>query len=241
MKENTVFDVTPFLASASRPAFATSNGALFQGDCLEVLPTLEGSLSVVSDPPYGIGYDASTSTQHGIKPFGMIEGDGKVFDPSPLMQFRDVLIWGANNYCQAIPSHAGQWYFWDKVTRNDLKVRIGEGEFAWHKLGTKPRCFRHLWSGAYRASENGEPTLHPTQKPEALLEWCLSLVDGSTILDPFMGSGTTGVACVRLGRKFIGIEKEERYFEIAVKRIEAELNRAPLFNEPVAVQRTFPQ
>lgn len=223
------------------PTWQTADGSvqLYLADCLDVLPTLEaGSVdAVLADPPYGIAYDASQSSQRGINPFEMIDGDDQPFDPSPFLQYPDVFLWGVNNYCQAIPSQKGQWYFWDKVTRNSLQVRIGEGEFAWHKLGTKPRAFRHLWSGAYRASENLEPSQHPNQKPVALLEWCLGFIKGDTILDPFMGSGTTGVACVRLGRKFIGIEKEPKYFEIAVKRIEAELNRAPLFEEPPQVQR----
>lgn len=221
------------------PTWQTTDGSvkLYLGDCLDVLPTLKaGSVdAVVTDPPYGIGYVAAESSQQGIQAFDAIAGDDELFDPSPFLEFPDVILWGANNYCHAIPPRAGQWYFWDKVVRNGLMVRIAEGEFAWHKNGTKPRAFRHLWSGAYRDSESGVRSLHPTQKPLALMEWCLGMVAGHTILDPFMGSGTTGVACVRTGRKFIGIEKEERYFKIAVKRIEAELNRAPLFDEAPAV------
>jgi len=211
---------------------------LYLGDCLEVLPTLGKVDAVVTDPPYGIGYVASESSQQGIQKFDAIEGDDKPFDPSPFLGFDDCILWGCNNFCHAIPPRNGQWYFWDKVIRNGLHVRIAEGEFCWHKNGTKPRAFRHLWSGAYRDSEHGERSQHPTQKPLALMEWCVEKTTG-TICDPFMGSGTTGVACVRLGRKFIGIEKEPKYFEIAVKRIEAELNRAPLFEEPPQVQRTL--
>ena len=215
---------------------------LYCGDCLEVLPTLEaGSVdAVVTDPPYGIGYDASTSTQRGIKRFSAIAGDDALFDPKPFIAFRDCLLFGCNNYCHAIPPRHGQWYFWDKVIRNSLSVRIAEGEFAWHKQGTKPRAFRHLWSGAYRDSEAGHPTLHPTQKPIALLIWCLELVCGDSVLDPFMGSGTTGVACVRLGRRFIGIELEPKYFEIAKRRIQDELRRVAFLEPPKReVQRTL--
>ena len=212
---------------------------LILGDCLEVLPTLGRVDAVVTDPPYGIDYNASESSQQGIQKFDAIEGDNKLFDPSPFMGFRDVLMWGCNNYCHAIPPQEGQWYFWDKVTKNALGVRIAEGEYCWHKRGTKPRAFRHLWSGAYRASESGERSQHPTQKPIALIEWCLDMVSGQTILDPFMGSGTTGVACQRLGRTFIGIEKERRYFDIACKRIEAEMNRFPMFETPVVKQESL--
>jgi len=200
---------------------------------LAVLPTLAaGSVdAVVTDPPYGIGYDASASSQRGIQRFEAIAGDDKPFDPTPFMEFGDVLMWGCNHYCNLIPPMNGQWYFWDKVTRNSLGVRIAEGEYCWHKRGTKPRAFRHLWSGAYRASEAGEKSLHPTQKPVVLLEWCLGMVKGNIVLDPFMGSGTTGVACVRTGRKFIGVELKPKYFEIAKRRIIAELERFPLFEQ----------
>ena len=195
---------------------------LYCDDCLSILPEIpDGSVdAVVTDPPYGVNLDSNKSGNRFRQKFDLIEGDDKTFDPSPLMAFDDVILWGCNHYCHAIPPHEGQWYFWDKVTRNGLKVRIAEGEYAWHKRGTKPRAFRHLWSGAYRASESGKKSVHPTQKPVALMEWCLDLAKGDTILDPFMGSGTTGIACVNHGRQFIGIEKERKYFDIAVQRIE---------------------
>ena len=78
---------------------------------------------------------------------------------------------------------------------------------------------------------------HPNEKPVGVMQWCIHRVKAGTILDPFMGSGTTGVAAVRLGRKFYGIEIDEKYFDIAVKRIEAELNRFPLFDEPAIAER----
>ena len=193
---------------------------LYCGDCLEVLPTLGKVDAVVTDPPYGIGYVAEESSQRGITKFPAIKGDDSLFDPTPFINANDCILFGCNNYCHAIPPRQGQWYFWDKVKKNGLGVRIAEGEYCWHKRGTKPRAFRHLWSGAHRDSESGELSQHPTQKPVALLEWCISMVDAETILDPFMGSGTTGVACVKLGRKFIGIEIEPKYFDIACKRIE---------------------
>jgi DNA modification methylase len=187
-----------------------------------VLPELEaGSVDLVlADPPYGIGYDASASTQQGIQPFAKIVGENDLFDPRPWLTFPDALIWGANNFCHAIPPGEGQWIFWDKVLRNGLGVRIAEGEFAWHKQGTKPRAYRHLWSGAYKDSESGRRSLHPHQKPEALLRWCIGLSPArGTILDPFVGSGTTLRAAKDLGRKAVGIEIEERYCEIAAERL----------------------
>jgi len=196
---------------------------LFCGDCLEILPTLTGIGAVVTDPPYGIAYDTEHSTQQGLRRYAMLEGDSAPFDVRPFLQFPDALVWCRPQCTIGIPIGAGAWYAWDKVTKNDLKVRIGECEFAWHKNATKPRMFRHLWSGAYRASENGEASLHPTQKPVALMRWCierLRLPEGATILDPYMGSGTTGIAAVQMGYNFIGCEIDPTYFEIAKRRIE---------------------
>ncbi len=205
---------------------------LYCGDCLDILPTLEGVDAVITDPPYGIGYDPSESTQQGIQKFEMVIGDDGPFDPTPFLSFPDVIMWGCNNYCE-IPPRIGQWYFWDKVTQNALNVRIAEGEYAWHKKGTKPRAFRHLWSGAYRASEPGEKSVHPTQKPIQVMQWCLNMAKleaGAMVLDPYMGSGTTGIACLRTGRRFIGIEKDPVHFKTALERIKRELAQGDLFN-----------
>lgn len=206
---------------------------LYCGDCREIMPTLASVDALITDPPYGIAYDASKSTQQGIQRFGMVIGDDEVFDPSHLMDYPDVILWGVNNYCHAIPPRIGQWYFWDKVTQNSLKVRIAEGEYAWHKKGTKPRAFRHLWSGAYRASESGERAVHPTQKPVVLMQWCMDaakLPEGATVLDPYMGSGSTIIAAIRTGRKAIGIEKDPEHFKNAVERIKRELAQGDLFH-----------
>jgi len=150
-------------------------------------------------------------------------GDDKPFDPSPFLAFDDVLLWGANNYAQDLPRGVGQFYAWDKVLQNSLDVRIAEYEFAWHKLGTKPRGIRHLWSGAYRASEAGMRSVHPTQKPVVVMKWSIERVANGVILDPFMGSGTTLRAAKDLGRRAIGIEIEERYCEIAARRLAQEV------------------
>lgn len=194
------------------------SATLYLGDCKDLLPMKADLL--LSDPPYGIAYDASESTQQGIQRFEMVQGDDEHFDPAHLMDYPDVILWGVNNYCNAIPPKIGQWYFWDKVVQNEQKVRIAEGEYAWHKRGTKPRAFRHLWSGAYRASESGERSEHPTQKPVSLMRWCLDKSDDAkTILDPWMGSGTTLIAARAKGIKADGIEINERYCEAAKRRL----------------------
>ena len=206
---------------------------LYCGDCREIMPNLASVDALISDPPYGIDLDTAKSGNQHRQQFAKIIDDDKLFDPSHLMDFPDVILWGVNNYCHAIPPRIGQWYFWDKVTQNALKVRIAEGEYAWHKKGTKPRAFRHLWSGAYRASEAGERAVHPTQKPVVLMQWCMDaakLPEGATVLDPYMGSGSTIIAAIRSGRKAIGIEKDPEHFKTAVERIKRELAQGDLFH-----------
>lgn len=217
-----------------QPTWTSKCGSvrLYLGDCMDVLPEIptDSVDAVVTDPPYGISYDASKSSQQGITRFAMLNGDNAPFDMLSILRFNDVFCWCRPQLTTGIPVGMGCWHVWDKVLRNSLKVRISEVEFAWHKLATKPTAFRHLWSGAYRESEAGKKSQHPTQKPIAVMEWSVSHTDGDSVLDPFMGSGTTGVAAIRLGRRFIGIEIEPKYFEIAKKRIQDELTRVSFLN-----------
>jgi site-specific DNA-methyltransferase (adenine-specific) len=132
------------------------------------------------------------------------------------------IIWGGQ-YLGLAPS--GSWLVWDKGVRD---FTAGHCELAWTNLRKPIRAFNY--AHGQLASEGKE---HPTQKPLPLMQWCLGfLPDAETILDPFAGSGTTGVACVNLGRKFIGIEIEPRYFDIACRRIEEAYRQPRLFAEP---------
>jgi site-specific DNA-methyltransferase (adenine-specific) len=203
---------------------------LWLGDCRDILPTLSGVDAVVTDPPYGIGFShgggggcLARSTAFADV---TIHGDNEPFQPEVWLGFPQTILWGANHYASRLPD-ASCWLTWDKrdgVCSNDQ----ADCEHAWTNLGGPARITRHLWNGMLKASERGEVRVHPTQKPVAVMEWCARLTTG-TILDPFMGSGTTGVACARLGRKFIGIEIEPRYFDIACRRIEAAQRQADLF------------
>jgi site-specific DNA-methyltransferase (adenine-specific) len=207
------------------------DATLYLGDCMEILPTLPDS-ACVTDPPYGIGYMAPTgvggeSRNLQRRTYGPIHGDDKPFDPTYWLHFREVILWGANHYADRLPASAG-WLIWDKrdgMTPNNNS----DCEIAWLKGGGSARMFRHLWNGMCQASEKGEVRAHPTQKPVALMAWCLGFVKARTVLDPYMGSGTTGVACVNDGRAFIGIERDPTYFDIACKRIEQAYNQRPLF------------
>ena len=122
----------------------------------------------------------------------------------------DAIVWGGNYFADMLPPTSG-WLVWDKGQR----INQSDGELAWTSLQSALRiCTMN------RVELLLDGTDHPTQKPLRLMVWCLNqLRDAQTILDPFMGSGTTGVACVQLGRKFTGIERERKYFDIAVERI----------------------
>jgi DNA modification methylase len=202
------------------PYYDRDGITLYCGDCREILPQLGTFDLLLTDPPYGIDYKAGDSSQLGIQKFERIHGDAEEFNPEFILAFPDVICFGANNYTHGLPRGEGQFYCWDKVCTNGMKVRIAECEYLWHKNGTKPRVFRHLWSGAYRASEAGQRSQHPTQKPVALMQWCLGLVpNAQTIIDPFAGSGTTLLAARLEGRQCVGIEINEEYCRIAAERL----------------------
>lgn len=189
---------------------------LYRGDCLEILPEIEdGSVdAVVTDPPYGIG--ASTMTL-GIGRRNFHRGQWDTFRPvvSGLIDTaKHACIWGGNYFSDQLPV-TNDWLIWHK--KNDGRS-FSECEMAWSNFGRNTRHISHHWAG--------EEKMHPTQKPVNVMVWCVGMVDSDTILDPFMGSGTTGVAAVRLGRKFIGVELDETYFDIAVNRIAKELGQA---------------
>ena len=191
-----------------------------------IFPLLPNVDAVLADPPYGHGWSGINSTAKGGRNWTRrrneaIVGHDLPFNPQP---FIDVgcpcVLWGANHYAHRLPSSAG-WFVWDKRD-STASNNLSDCEMAWTDAVGSVRLFRHMWNGLCRDSEIGEH-YHPTQKPVALMQWCLSFVDGDTILDPFMGSGTTGVACIRTGRRFIGVEIEEKYCAIAVERMEREL------------------
>ena len=202
---------------------------LIQGDCLEVMAVLPRADAVVTDPPYGIG--ESGGVFRGRKGQGHRVLERKYWDaqrPSPeafaaiLSHAPDHIIWGGNYFADLLPPSKG-WLYWDKLMGGDF----ADGELAWTSLDRALRKFTRC------NKDHGK--LHPTQKPVALMEWCLGfLPDARTILDPFAGSGTTAVACQRLGRQGIGIELDESYFEIAAKRVEEACRQPDLFVTPPA-------
>lgn len=204
---------------------------LHLGDCRDILPTLGKVDAVVTDPPYGIGYQKGSGGRgkHSFRNIEAIAGDTAPFDPEPFLAFPDVIMWGGNHFAARLPH--GRWLAWDKLAGMPEFDSFSDVEFAWRKGRGKDRIFSHLWKGICKASEKaqGKERWHPTQKPIALMKWCLGMIDAGVVLDPYMGSGTTGIACVEMGRPFIGIEIEPRYFDIACKRIEEAQRQSDLF------------
>lgn len=219
------------------PYYQDESVTIFHADCRDILPHLPKVDLVLTDPPYGIGYvhGAETGRRTTASRFNNmpIIGDDRPFDPSAWLAFSLVILWGANHYANKLPNSKG-WLCWDKRDGSVVNDQ-SDCEFAWTSFLTSARLYHHTWDGFRRGPEQGIPRVHPTQKPIALMKWCLGFApDSQTILDPFMGSGTTLVAAQSLGRKSIGIEIEERYCQIAVER----LRQKPLpLTEPMGHDR----
>jgi DNA modification methylase len=200
------------------------DATLYLGDCREILPLLPRVDAVVTDPPYGIGMDGGRIGKANYEQLS--NWDSVAADVSGIVALGvPTIIWGGN-YFDLPPS--ASWLVWDKETAGI--TTFADAELAWTNLPGSLRLKRHLWSGPYQKVK--ETRFHPTQKPTDVIIWCLERINGArTILDPFMGSGTTGVACAKLGRRFIGIELEPRYFEIACKRIDDAYRQPRLFKD----------
>lgn len=223
---------------------------IYLGDCLEIAPTLDLHDAVVTDPPYGQAYKVNTFYAGGSRDSAVVQrngkalmvrpniyepivGDDKPFDPSPWLTFApEVLMWGAHKFADRLPP--GGWLVWDKVPTGKIRDQ-GDGEAAWINRDQPMRIFRLLWdglcvgAGARHECTAGQKRYHPSQKPEAPMIWCLNFIKGRSVLDPYMGAGATGVAAIRTGKLFTGIEIVPEYFEIALRRIEAELRKPDMF------------
>ncbi len=218
-----------------KPYYDQDGITIYHADCADVLPGIDPSTVdlLLTDPPYGANVTARQRRQGTTTPGDLsdkwgpgstvhpdVVGDDKPFDPTPLLVFGRCIIWGGNCFASRLPDWPG-WIAWDKVTRNGFdNHRIAELEFAWTNFVTRPRLFRHMWAGAFRDSER-HTKYHPTQKPVSLMKWVLGQWSepDDLILDPYMGSGPVAEACYQLGRRYIGVEIEERYCEIAVQRL----------------------
>ncbi len=210
------------------PYYSQNGITIYCDDCRDVLPGLQKVDLVLTDPPYGINADKRQSDragkQHGkakaaSRNYGLSDWDSNPPDQSLIeivlgMATKSV-IWGGN-YFILPPSKS--WLVWDK---QNGKNGYADAELAWTNLDQAVRLIRHQWMGFIcKDTGDNDRRVHPTQKPVRVMKWCLSFCpDAQTVIDPFMGSGTTLVAAKALGRKAIGIEISEKYCQIAVERL----------------------
>lgn len=209
------------------------NATLWHGDCLEVLPLLPMADLVIADPPYGIGESNVKAASRGklATPidYGHFDWDKAPATPEMIEATkaagRQCIIWGGN-YFNLPPSPC--WLVWDKVNgSNDF----ADCEMAWSNIPSAVRLYRHMWNGMLRDSEKNEPRVHPTQKPVALMKWCILKAKETPklVIDPFMGSASVGIACMDMGIRYIGIEKMKRNFDIACERVHRAQQQLKLF------------
>lgn len=211
-----------------KPTEIIGNCHLYLGDCREILPHIPKVDLVLTDPPYGIGasskkfINGTSKTQKDYYEdvcWDTSTPDKHVMD-LVLLAGSHQIIWGGN-YFDLPPSR--QFLVWDKTIHGNS---YADCELAWSSQNANARI-----KPLNMVACNMDGRVHPTQKPIALIEWCLGLApkNTETVADPFMGSGTTGVACANMGKTFYGIEREPKYFDIACKRIEAAYAQGRLF------------
>lgn len=210
---------------------------------------------VVTDPPYGIGYKVNrrpVASAEGLKGTAqtsteardMITGDGGPFDPAPWLLYGSVAFFGAQHFHTRLPQ--GRWLVWDK-RRETKPDDHSDGELVWMAGDSKRalRIHRQVWRGVVREGEENcsrSKKLHPNQKPVALIDRILSEMGvrpGETVFDPYMGSGSTGVVCLRRGINFIGCEIDAGHFETARQRLTAEFGAQRVF-APLDITRQSP-
>ena len=210
------------------------DATLYLGDCMDILPTLDKVDAVITDPPFGVGnFIQQTGNLRGEKVHWNESGPSDEF--FALLKEKSIyrVIWGAN-YFNCFEGHGA--LIWDKKQSMPDFSKCDIASTSW---GVKVEIIQIPWAG-FAAKKF---SIHPCERPVGLYKWCIEQVpkQPKTILDPFMGSGTTGVAAIQLGRKFIGIEREPKYFDIACQRIEQAAAQGQLF-EPAPVkqhQETF--
>ena len=205
------------------------NAELWHGDCREVLPLVAFD-AIVTDPPYGVDYAAGGSRMQKVR--GRIEGDKTPPDVAHLAH-GPAIIWGGNNFCDQLPRSTG-WLVWDKT--HAATCEHSQAEIAWSNVTRTVRHYREAYHGFMRQRDGW---FHPTQKPPGLMRWCIGFVPAAqTICDPYMGSGTVGIAAMELGRKFIGMEIHRPYFDIACERISRAQAQGQMFAPESAAHAT---
>lgn len=218
------------------------DATLYLGDCMDILPTLEKVDAVITDPPYGIGESSKKVLSRQRKEngkskaladqrdYGEFDWDQSPPDKDLIDAIIEKATWSAlfgGNYFHLPPTTC--WLVWDKLNGDN---DFADCELAWTNWPKAVRRIQWRWNGMIR--QGNEERYHPTQKPLGVMKWVIDLCPkADVILDPFMGSGTTGMAAIQMGRKFVGIEREPKYFEMACKRIEQASKQDDMFVQPV--------
>jgi DNA modification methylase len=211
------------------------NATVYLGDCMEILQTLEKVDAVITDPPYGINENSKKVASRGNMAAPKDYGDFDWDKAPPTDELIELIrtkgkyqAFFGGNYFTLPPTSC--WLVWDKLNGDN---DFADCELAWTNWPKAVRRLQWRWNGMIR--QGNEERFHPTQKPLEVMKWVIDLCPKSdSIIDPFMGSGTTGVAAIQMGKKFIGIEREPKYFEIACKRLEQAVSQPQLFEpEPV--------
>lgn len=219
------------------PFYQREGVTIYHADCLQIIGEIEVD-AVITDPPYGMKWDTNNARfSGGATPrksyhsrgkawdAGVI-GDDVEFDPTPFLRFERVVMFGSNHFGSRLP--VGTTLVWVKRNEWAYGSFLSDAEIAWMKGGHGVYCFRDTSMNGGGANFE---KLHPTQKTVKVMNWCLDKAKipiGATVLDPYMGSGTTAIACIRTGRKFIGIEIDESHCRTAADRIERELSQGVL-------------
>lgn len=211
--------------SLPTPYYQDDAVTIYHGDCRQILPFLGKFDLLLTDPKYGIGADTHAgSKKNGWRQYG---SDGWDNERTPrwllemaLSHCDEAIVWGGNYFTDCLPPRMG-WLVWNKMQRG---FSLADGELAWSSYD---KALRIADISRAKAATDGKE--HPTQKSLDLMRWCIDYADRaggghiSTILDCFAGSGTTGRAAKDLGKKATLIEREERYCEIAAKRMQQEV------------------
>ena len=199
-----------------KPVYDVDGITIYHADCADVLPGIDPSTVglLLTDPPYGIDLNTDYARAGGVT-YPQIVGDSEPFNPSALLTFGRVVLFGANRYTEWLPN--GEWIIWRK---RGAAYFMAAAELAWHNCdGHRGRV--DYFETTYAAARSEDGHLHPAQKPVALMRWILEkwTEPGDLILDPYMGSGPVARACADLGRRYIGIEIVEEYVEAAINRL----------------------
>lgn len=224
---------------------AGGRAVLYRGDSLELLQA--GRLkcdAIVSDPPYGIGFQRGGGRGVYAPAYtGKIIGDDAPFDPAPWLEHagnKPVVLFGADHFKTRLPE-GGRFICWDKSCGQGPAATFSDAEFAWTNRRNPRSIFRHFWAGAMRSDDGFDSKTkgraHVSQKPVNLMAWCIEHARiglDKVVLDPYMGAGSTGVAALLSGRRFVGVEIDPGHFATACARIEEAARRMGLVEEAAA-------